>query len=634
MIKNLTIITIVSAIVGMTKADCWANQLGHKCCTECSVVLENNNGKWGIENGEWCGIVDEICEAEKQMASTSITSITTPIFSMESGYYEAIDGLTLSLNSTGTIYYTLDSSDPTTSSTAIIYDSAIPMYDRSNDENVYSKYQYEEGPYSIMLKTEFIANTANFDKATVVRAATKFADGSFSPVVTKTFFVMDKEKLAFYSEIPVVSLVTDPSNLFDKDKGIYVSGQQYVDWKNSADYDSNKSEYDSSNLANFYSKGKEWERPASFTLFRNGEEQISQDVGIRIKGASTRNAKTKSFNIYARKKYGNGKVEFPLIEDNPSIINGKNIDKYDSFGLRAVEYIDRYREPIVQAALKDYPILATYDITKTVVFIDGEFWGTYDIIEKASAYCIQSNYKIPADDVALIKNEEVEEGTEEDLQSLYDLNLFCLDNDLSIDANYQYVSSQMDMDSLIYSYATGLYLGTWDWPNKNYFVWKNKGNPIEGNPYSDGKWRFGAFDFDYSVGLTYDSFGDVPGYAHETFQKFDGFTDKFPTTMFMALLKNPEFRQKFIDTFYFLGETVFEAEKMKNIIEDQKKYLKYYNLCSWRWQSSPTEPLEEYIDNRMIFNNQSLDDMTEFFEKRPQYIYKYMYNYLGIPEEE
>jgi len=41
------------------KEECWAKKLGYSCCTSTSrVEYTDNDGKWGIENGNWCGIVD------------------------------------------------------------------------------------------------------------------------------------------------------------------------------------------------------------------------------------------------------------------------------------------------------------------------------------------------------------------------------------------------------------------------------------------------------------------------------------------------------------------------------------------------------------------------------------------------
>ncbi|XP_021339595.1 uncharacterized protein LOC110440783, partial [Mizuhopecten yessoensis] len=46
--------------------ECWATPLGYPCCQDVAAVLETDeDGEWGAENGEWCGIVknDSSCWA-------------------------------------------------------------------------------------------------------------------------------------------------------------------------------------------------------------------------------------------------------------------------------------------------------------------------------------------------------------------------------------------------------------------------------------------------------------------------------------------------------------------------------------------------------------------------------------------
>lgn len=550
-----------------------------------------------------------------------------PVFSLESGFYSADKVKELTISSSDTVYYTLDGSDPTTSKTAKVYSGAIPMYDRSADENVYSKYQHEENSaYSITPTQWFEANPEKMDKATIVRAVSKSADGTFGRVSSKTYFVMDDEKLKYYSGIPVVSLVTDPDNLFGKDKGIYVTGQQYLDWL--------KTNGAAGIAANFLSTGKEWEREADITYFKDGELGFSQKMGIRIRGSSTRNSVVKSFNVYARSEYGDSKLDYKLIDDNYSTDDGKKIKRYDSFGLRAVSWVDRLRERVVNSSLRDMPALATYAGDRCMLFIDGELWGMYEITEKASDYYIQSNYGVPAENVSLIKNGELEEGPDDEPLNIQLLGEYCRDNDLTVPENYEYVASQVDFESLIDCYCTGLYLGTWDWPNYNYLMWRYTGDDIDGNVYSDGKWRFGAFDFDYSVGLTYDDFGGVESYQHDSFTKMDGVSDAIPTVIFAELLKNPEFKQMFADKFYSYAYSVFESDKMvKELDDEENRYMDYLTMTAWRWcDGAPDTDFDTFIAEQESFYHDEMDVMRTFFKNRAEYAVANMRKYLGISD--
>ncbi|KAL6604760.1 cellulose or protein binding domain-containing protein, partial [Neocallimastix sp. 'constans'] len=47
---------IESSSTPSSSASCWAKSLGYNCCSHCSVSYTDENGKWGVENNVWCGI--------------------------------------------------------------------------------------------------------------------------------------------------------------------------------------------------------------------------------------------------------------------------------------------------------------------------------------------------------------------------------------------------------------------------------------------------------------------------------------------------------------------------------------------------------------------------------------------------
>jgi hypothetical protein len=42
--------------------ECWSNKSGYPCCDSCDIYLDDETGKWGVMNGDWCGIPTS-CEA-------------------------------------------------------------------------------------------------------------------------------------------------------------------------------------------------------------------------------------------------------------------------------------------------------------------------------------------------------------------------------------------------------------------------------------------------------------------------------------------------------------------------------------------------------------------------------------------
>ena len=140
------------------------------------------------------------------------TNIAAPKFSHESGFYPEDFELKLSLedtDTTSTIYFTIDSTNPITSNTSQIYKEPILITDRSPFPNIYAEYDYnEESPQSIT-RTEYKSPSYNLDKSMVIRAVLKNSEGIYSEIISKIYFITTKD-LSQYQDLTVVSLVTNP----------------------------------------------------------------------------------------------------------------------------------------------------------------------------------------------------------------------------------------------------------------------------------------------------------------------------------------------------------------------------------------------------------------------------------------
>ncbi|ORY07897.1 hypothetical protein LY90DRAFT_371238, partial [Neocallimastix californiae] len=42
---------------------CFSINLGYKCCSGCDIVYVDQDGNWGVENDQWCGIKNS-CNAQ------------------------------------------------------------------------------------------------------------------------------------------------------------------------------------------------------------------------------------------------------------------------------------------------------------------------------------------------------------------------------------------------------------------------------------------------------------------------------------------------------------------------------------------------------------------------------------------
>lgn len=538
-------------------------------------------------------------------------AVKLPEFSAESGFYSSEFDLTITAPEGTTVVYTLDGSDPTADSEK--YTAPIHIKDMSESENVLSA-------RTDISASQVTAPREKVDKAMIVRAAAVDANGNVSEAVTKTYFLGKTNDNSYYKNMKVISLVTDPDNLFDYEKGIYVKGKVY-DEKNGSQTTPGQPGQpgqpgdDQPGIpgwgdfggfgnwgggggwgfgfvnpwemeANYTQKGREWERIASFEMFEDGKSVLQQNVGIRIKGAASRSSAQKSFNVYARADYGKEELEFDFFDGKAvKETNGKKITKFDSIVLRNGGNDAGYgtfRDCINQQLVYDRDFAAQHT-NECIVFIDGEYWGMYQLTEKVSDDYLKNHYNIKKSNAVIIKNNELEEGSNEDLSDWNSLVQLCSTQDMSNSANYEQFKQKVDVQSYIDYFAAQIYWCNWDWPQNNFSVWR-AAEIDESNQYADGKWRMFLFDTEYATGL----YGrNETASTTDPFQRIKSNTDN-DSKMFINLLKNDEFKKQFELTFMDLANYNFDTEKTEAVINYYKeKYIKQASDTYSRFFASP-----------------------------------------------
>ena len=555
------------------------------------------------------------------------------IFSKDSGFYNSEFLLTLSTSSeTLKIFYTTDGSDPTNSNTSTEYIEPIKIIDRSQEKNIYSNYEEDmDSPLSISYNSKYRKPPFPLDKAMVIRAVSKKGE-VYGNTTSKTYFITNKE-LSQFQRFSIISLVTNPDNLFDPDKGIYVLGNLFMEYKKSGKYDPDKP-FDFHKECNYCEKGSEWEREASITIFQNGEISLEQNVGIRIKGQSTRDKPQKSFRVQARKKYGKKKMKSSTLFPNNKDINGNQITEYDSLCIRAASDDGRERDLFVNEILYGRIPQGAIEMKESFLFINGEFWGMYVITEKYSDDFFASHYNLPSENILYTTGDITKEDTPQEIIDFYNFMNTYSSKDLSIEENYKEVCKVMDIDSVIEHYAIGIYFAIMDWPNNNYGLWKYNGEKIDGNVYSDGKWRFINFDYDITMGKSMGGSMDSKsqGYEYDMFTHVESSKQRAPTNIYIALLKNEEFKNKFIKYYENFVNTIPTMNIVNPIVqefEEEISILIGYSISRWKGYLGRSK--KEYIlESILNYRNKSLPPIKEFLEKRPKYTIENMKKYFKI----
>ncbi len=452
-----------------------------------------------------------------------------PIFSPENGFFDTTTTVELTQPNGGEIYYTLDGSTPTPKST-----------------------KYTQ-PITI-------------DKTTVIRTVAVEDRKLVSGIRTKTYI------LNHQTTLPVVSLVTDPSFLFDDMIGIYVEGKNGVPLTQC-----HKDETIPRNFAT------DWIRPVHVEYFDEEQKKafsLSLDFGIG--GQCSRLEKKKMFSFDVDSKYNEQSIKYKLFDDKPMI-------EYKDFKIRSGRSGYEIGDTLAPALAREGNLNIDYQSYKVIqIFVNGEYWGLYNIREKKGKDYIKGNY--PNTGKLDIFNSHVKAGDKIDYNIL---NKYLSNNDLTDNNNYLKVLDMVDEDNFIDYMCLMIYSANYDWLGGNYRLWKEK--------KAGSKWRFMLDDIDSGFQT------DSRGLNANFFNVITSRSSTIVPLLFNKLSQNTIFKAKFKNRFNELLNTIFMPQRVEKIIDEMtNKKRDYIELEKDKWNIT-LKKFDTYINEVRTFAQQRRD---------------------------
>jgi hypothetical protein len=568
----------------------------------------------------------------------------SPFYSVAHGFYTSPFDLTVSSDSAGAVIrYTLDGSDPRTSSTALNKPSpAVLRIDPSATTGRAATPAVAVRALAMISGapiTRVGCQTYVFEQAVKTQTYPggdwpegmvndKVLDYDMDPDVVNDSRYRDRIIPALKA-IPVVCINTELDNLFGPDSGIYV---------------------------NPTGRGEEWERPVSVELFdpRGIEEGFQIEAGLRLRGGYSRiptgygGQFKHAFRLFFKKEYGKGKLDYPLFQD-------EGVSSFDGVDLRCAQnYSWSYQNSTACIFIRDVFSRDTqrdmgqaYTRSRAYhLFLNGMYWGLYQTQERPEASYAESYFGGGKDDydvvkVAIDQMQYEIEATDGSLNAYNDLwtraaagfetnaayfRVLGKNPDGSVNWTYPvYVDPVNLADYLLVIYYTGnfdapvtAFHSNYD-PNNFYGIYNRIGR--SGFKYFAHDAEHSIMDPRYSENSDYgyDRTGPYP--AGEQQNKFN------PQWLHQRLSENAEYRLQFADRVYrhFFNHGALTADKCRERLAARAEEIDQAVIAeSARWG-----------DAKMWSGARTRDDdwlpavnwvMDEFFPDRGEIVVDQLFN--------
>lgn len=405
-----------------------------------------------------------------------------------------------------------------------------------------------------------------------------------SPVVTRSYLQRTSE---YY--LPVISVVTNPDNLFDNTIGAYVDGTNGVDGRNKS----------SSN------KNRGWERPVNFEYMvpdESGEHitVLNQEVDFQVCGGWSRHfdSKSSSFKLKANKSHaGLNSMDYSFFGEKPffktkalQIRNGGN----DNLGENG-----RIRDAALHEIIRRSGFYVDCQSWQPAhIFINGVYHRSFNIREPNNKHYAYSTYGIDTEEVDAFESDKFMAGDDVAFTEWMNLasQLASKPDDESL---YQQICDLVDVDEYFNYMAAEHFMASDDWLT-NY-------NNIKGfRDRNNGKFHLMLMDVDQAFRIS-NMFTELNK------SNYDG---RRLVRLFYNMLKCDKFKKRFIDAFSIVVGSVFEPNRSEAIVREMADLMAGGLSLDGM---SPWSSANFIINNVRNRRQSSLDNMMSF---------------LGIPDND
>lgn len=519
-------------------------------------------------------------------------------FSLEGGLYDESIEVELRCDvEDALILYTLDGSEPDIN--ANIYEKPIRITDAGRP-NQYTTKKCVLFPSSNAYNADTDYGVNEVYKATVIRARILKDAKLSNSIGTNTYFINSKYSL------PIVSLTTDPYELFDDTEGEYVLGYTYYTMrkygKNLAYVNSNRGTKLTGHVEIYDTDGSVFEDDMTYSIA--GNTSLSQNI-------------QKSFDV--------------VLEHNKitgDMFSASDDFAYEGFSLRGtgcsevMANIITYPSAFVSNFISDENV-GGQKSRFCILFIDGEYWGIYSLMEPKGKEYLSEHAGVSKKDIDLVKPwDPVWDKSFEQL--FYEIK----EREFYEKADYDWICTKIDMENFMAFILAETFFGNIDaleLGTRNVYIWREGG----------GLWKWQIFDFDSTM-LDNDNYLErilnLEIAENETQERIN-----FSTWLLQRLWRSREFRDDFslyvrlqckglytrenVLSAFEEHIRIYEPELQENLLRCEKGYTKWQQF-SYRLRGKDTtydnytmDDWKKVVNDQYQFLSDRTERMLEFMEE-------------------
>jgi hypothetical protein len=414
-------------------------------------------------------------------------------------------------------------------------------------------------------------------KTTVVRASAVTSEGRMFAPATRSYLFGE------HTRLPVVSVVTDPDNLWDPEVGIYAEGTSSKD-----------------GVGKSQNWRHNWRRPVHLdALFPEGSWQV--EGRMRIHGGASRGRPQKSLAVYTTSRdepYGIRHSLFP----------GDSRDRYAGLLLRnggdawlRTQFRDAFQHVMVQGRVA----CDTMSYRPVIVYLNGRYWGIYGLRELMIRKNLLARHGLSVQPI-----DSVDGGGEVGSAKGPFANM----PPVPKHGDYRPAMAALDVDAYLDYVAVETYSGNPDWPDGNIEAWRPRSGAL--------KWQWILFDLDRGLN----------GKRGQPVDR-DPFTILYNRRegrglMFSELAENTMFVRDFCARLAVHMLTTFAPKRALPILDRMAGDIRpemERHIDRWRW---------DWKIDRLFMTvkdwEANLDQLREYVRKRPQAMLKILDRRFGV----